>query len=87
MPSPNLSWRTFSPGLYCWFFEFVGVGELAGVIGDDGAGVISRLLFCKGGVEDTLGAMEDVGRAGLWGVCLFTCGLPEPNMRPVSRDE
>src|SRR5579863_1660752 len=37
-PSPNLSWRTLSPGLYCCPFGFAGLGG-TGVDGVDGGTV------------------------------------------------
>ncbi len=39
IPSPYLSWRTFSPDLYCCLFDFAKVRELVFIFnGDDGGG-------------------------------------------------
>ena len=76
IPSPNLSCRTLSPGLYCWLFGLDGVG-----------GGPSELFFCEGKIVGTEGFIFDDGRAVLRGFGLLDCGLPEPNTRPVSRDE
>ena len=48
IPSPNLSWRTLSPGLYCWLFGLEGV-----------IGIPSGLFFCEGNLFGDEGVVLD----------------------------
>src|SRR5258708_34994160 len=68
-PSPNLSWRTLSPGLNCWPFGLAGI---EGTFDDDSGGVTLLLLFCgSDAMCDEVGGVHCVAS-------LFPGGLFEP---------
>src|SRR5947209_19943028 len=68
IPSPNLSWRTRSPGLYCWALGLTGSAFGVGV------GLLS--LRCADGSDG--GSVGDEGVVGDQRGRLLFDGLPLP---------
>src|SRR6266487_87421 len=84
-PSPNLSCRTLSPGLYCCSFGLSGCGAGGGgkffPEGADGGTVGDEYEPVRGA---QLGGMMRPGFAALFPPKVLL--LPLPNVRPVSRE-
>ncbi len=74
MPSPNVAWRTLSPGLYCWVF---------GLTGSAFCGDVELLLLRWADGRDG-GLFGDEGAGGDQRGRLPFAGVPLPKTLPVS---